>query len=152
MSRERDDNIVVSGSDGSFTVRVKPGTYDVIFKREGLATKILHTTAIDAASKPVEVKLDSSVEISGRVVRGGTGIEGVTVNAMSEDGPASATTNSDGSFTITDVNPGQMMLNVMKPDAFIQQIRTVTAPANNVAIELPAGGRITGRVADKASH
>jgi uncharacterized GH25 family protein len=152
MARERDDDVVRTGTDGTFTVRVKQGTYDVIFKREGLATKVLHGTAIDAATKPVEVKLDPSVEISGRVVRNGGGIEGVTVNAMGEEGVASAITSSDGSFTITDVTPGQMMLNVMKADAFIQQIRSITAPASNLLIELPAGGRITGRVVDKSSH
>ena len=43
------------------------------------------------------------------------------------------------------------MLNVNKMDAFIQQVRPVTAPAQNVVIDVPVGGRITGRVIDKAS-
>ena len=44
------------------------------------------------------------------------------------------------------------MLNVNKQDSFIQEMRSVTAPAKDVVIELPPGGRITGRVVDKASH
>src|SRR5206468_173911 len=48
--------------------------------------------------------------------------------------------------------PGQIMLNAMKMDSFIQQMRTITAPARDVVIELPAGGRISGRVVDKSNH
>src|SRR5207247_5439554 len=102
--------------------------------------------------KPGDVTLDPGVEISGRVVRGGVGVEGVAVNAMSESGPASTTTGADGSFTLSDLTPGQMMLLANKPDAMIQEMRPVTAPARDVVIEVPAGGRITGRVVDKATH
>ena len=151
MLRANDDDLVRSGSDGTFTVRVKPGSYDVIFKREGFSTKVLHSTAVDAATKPVEVKLDPSVEVTGRVVRNGVGVEGVMVNAIAEDSSATTTTLADGSFALTDLNPGQMMVNVMKTDSFIQQIRQVSAPAKDVMIEIPNGGRITGRVVDKSS-
>jgi uncharacterized GH25 family protein len=152
MQRDTQDEVVRSGSDGTFNMRVKEGTYDVVFKREGFATKTLRAQAINAASRPVEVKLDPGVEITGRVVRGGTGIEGVSVNAISEDGPTSTVTASDGSFTLTDLTPGQMMLNVTKMDAFIMQVRPINAPARDVVIELPSGGRITGRVVDKSNH
>lgn len=152
MSRTNDDDLVRSGSDGAFTIRIKPGMYDVIFKREGFSTRILHSTSIDAAAKPVEVKLDPSVEITGRVVRNGSGVEGVNVSAVSEDAMSNAITGPDGSFALTDLTPGQMMVNVMKPDAFIQQMRSVTAPTRDLVIDLPSGGRITGRVVDKSNH
>ncbi|HUJ13835.1 MAG TPA: carboxypeptidase regulatory-like domain-containing protein, partial [Thermoanaerobaculia bacterium] len=152
LSRDRDDDLVRTGSDGAFAVRVKPGTYDVYFRREGYATRVLHGTAIDAGTKPVDVKLDPSVEITGRVVRAGAGVEGVNVNAIAEDSTASAVTGPDGSFTLSDLTPGQMMVSVTKPDAFIQQIRPTTAPARDMVIELPSGGRITGRVVDKSTH
>jgi protocatechuate 3,4-dioxygenase beta subunit len=71
---------------------------------------------------------------------------------MSQDGMASAVTASDGTFVLSDLTPGQMMLNVNKQDSFIQEIRPVTAPARDVTIDLPSGGRITGHVVDKASH
>ena len=152
MMRDREDDTVHTGTDGTFNLRVKEGSYDVVFKRERFATKTLRAQSVSASSKPVEVKLDPGVEISGRVVRNGVGIEGANVNAMGEDMPANTVTASDGSFTLTDLTPGQMMVNVMKMDSFIQQMRTITAPAHDVVIELPAGGRITGRVVDKSNH
>ena len=152
MQRDREEDVVRTGSDGSFSLRVKQGTYDVVFKREGFATRTLRALAIDAASRPVDVKLDPGVEISGRVVRNGAGIEGVNINAISEDGPASTVTSSDGSFTLSDLSPGQMMLSATKMDSFIMQTRPVTAPARDIVIELPNGGRISGRVVDKSTH
>ena len=117
MMRSRDDDLVRTGTDGGFTVRVKEGTYDVVFKREGFATKTLRGQSVSAASKPVEVKLDPGVEISGRVVRSGVGVEGVNVNAIAESDTGNAVTASDGSFTISDLSPGQMILSAVKPDA-----------------------------------
>jgi len=152
MTFSDDDDIVKTGSDGTFTVHVKPGTYDIVFKREGFATKTLRGEAINATTEPVSVKLDPGVEISGRVTRSGAGVEGVAVNAISEDANANTVTAGDGSFTLTDLTPGSMMLNVRKPDEFIQQNRPVTAPARDVVIDLPPGGRITGHVLDKNSH
>jgi uncharacterized GH25 family protein len=152
MQRDREDEVVRTGSDGTFNLRLKEGTYDVVFKREGFSTRTLRAQTVNATSRPVEVTLEPGVEIAGRVVRSGVGVEGVNVNAMSEDGPASTVTASDGSFTLTDLSPGQMMLSVNKMDAFIQQVRPITAPARDVVVELPAGGRIAGRVVDKSSH
>ena len=152
MQGGRNDETVRTGSDGTFSIRVKVGTYDLAFKREGYAAKAVRGTKVDATTKPVEVTLDPGVEITGRVTRGGAGVEGVNVRAMSPGGFAAAVTSADGAFQISDLTPGQMMLNVAKPDSFIQEIRSVTAPAKDVIIELPPGGRITGRVVDKASH
>lgn len=150
--QNRQDDAVRTGSDGTFSMRVKEGTYDLAFKREGFSAKTVRGTKVDAASKPLEVVLDPGVEISGRVTRGGTGVEGVNVRAMSQDGMATATTGPDGAFTLADLTPGQMMLNVMKPDSFIQEMRSVSAPTRDLLIELPPGGRITGHVIDKATH
>lgn len=152
MQGPRGDDTVRTSSDGTFSIRVKEGTYDLAFKREGYSAKTVRGTKVDAASKPVEVVLDPGVEISGRVTRGGAGVEGVNVRAISQDGMAAAVTASDGSFTITDLTPGQMMLNVMKQDSFIQEMRSVTAPTRDLMIELPPGGRIAGHVVDKSTH
>jgi hypothetical protein len=148
----RGDDSVTTASDGTFTMRLKEGKYDVIFKREGFAAKSLRAQQVAANEKPVDVTLDPGVEISGRVVRGGAGVEGVNVNAMSEGGPANTVTGPDGSFTLSDLTPGQMMLLANKPDSMIQEMRPITAPARDVVIEVPTGGRITGRVVDKATR
>jgi uncharacterized GH25 family protein len=148
----RNDEAVRTGSDGTFSMRVKAGTYDLDFKREGFSAKTVRGTKVDAASKPVEVILDPGVEIAGRITRSGAGLEGVDIRAISQDGMASAISASDGSFTLTDLSPGQMMLIASKQDSFIQEMRAVTAPTRDLVIDLPAGGRITGHVVDKNSH
>ena len=146
-----EENVTTAG-DGTFTVRLKEGKYDVVFKREGFASKLLRAQQVAANQKPVDVVLDPGVEISGRVVRGGAGVESVSVNAMAEGGVASATTGPDGTFTLSDLTPGQVMLIANKQDAMIQEMRSVTAPAHDLTIEVPVGGRITGRVVDKATR
>jgi len=148
----RGDDVVRTGTDGRFTVRLKEGTYDVNFKREGFAAKLLRAQNVTARVKPVDVTLDPGAEITGRVTRAGAGLEGVNVTAISMDGTASAVTGADGTYRLTDLTPGQMMLSVAKLDAFIMENRPVTAPAHDVNIDLPAGGRITGHVVDKATH
>ena len=122
------------------------------FKREGYSAKTVRGTKVDAATKPLVVVLDPGVEISGRVTRGGAGVEGVSVRAMSQDGFANSVTGPDGAFRLSDLTPGQMMLNVNKQESFIQEMRPVTAPAKDLVIELPPGGRIAGRVVDKTTH
>jgi protocatechuate 3,4-dioxygenase beta subunit len=150
--QQRTDDTYRTGSDGTFSIRVKEGTYDLAFKREGYSAKNVRGTKVDANTKPVNVVLEPGVEISGRVTRSGAGVEGVNVRSISQDGFSSAVTGPDGAFRLTDLTPGQMMLNVGKPEAFIQEMRSVTAPTRDLLIELPSGGRITGRVLDKNSH
>src|SRR6185369_8410556 len=61
-------------------------------------------------------------------------------------------TGPDGTFRIGDLTPGEMMVAFSKREEFIQMSRAVNAPANDVNIELPAGGRLSGRVIDKNTH
>ena len=150
--QQRSDDTYRTGSDGTFSVRVKEGTYDLAFKREGYAAKSVRGTKVDSSTKPIDVVLDPGVEISGRITRGGVGVEGVNVRSIAQDGMSSAVSGADGAFRVTDLTPGQVMLNVAKPDSFIQEMRSVSAPTKDLVIEVPAGGRITGRVLDKNSH
>jgi hypothetical protein len=150
--QQHTDDTYRTGSDGTFSIRVKEGTYDLAFKREGFSAKNVRGTKVDANTKPIDVVLDPGVEIAGRITRGGAGVEGVNVRAMSQDGFAGAVSGPDGAFRITDLTPGQMMLNISKQESFIQEIRSVSAPTRDLVIELPPGGRITGHVLDKNSH
>ncbi|HEY6139761.1 MAG TPA: carboxypeptidase regulatory-like domain-containing protein [Thermoanaerobaculia bacterium] len=151
-SRQSDD-MVRSGADGTFVVRVKEGRYDVVVKAEGYASKTLRAQQVAAGMKPVDIVVEPGVEITGRVTRGGMGVDGVNVSTMSmTEGMQSTMSAPDGTFRLTDLAPGPMMLVVNKQEAFIQEMRQVTAPAKDVNIELPPGGRITGHVVDKASH
>jgi protocatechuate 3,4-dioxygenase beta subunit len=147
-----DDDTVRTGTDGKFTTRVKEGTYDVVFKREGFSTKVVRAVAASATTKPLEVALEPGVEITGRVTRAGNGVEGVNVAVISSESPELSSTGPDGRFTVSDLTPGPYMVIFGKQDEFIQQMRNITAPANNVNIDLPPGGRISGRVLDKNTH
>src|SRR5438270_12853253 len=150
--QQRSDDTYRTGSDGTFSIRVKEGSYDLAFKREGYSAKTVRATKVDANTKPLDVVLDPGVEITGRVTRGGAGVEGVNVRAMSQDGFSSAVSGPDGAFVLGDLTPGQMMLNIAKPESFVQEMRSVSAPTRDLLIELPSGGRITGHVLDKNSH
>lgn len=143
---------LLTGSDGTFSLRVKEGSYDLKFSREGFAAKTLHGEQVSPSSKPVEVTLEPGVEITGRVVRGGNGIEGVNLAAVDSDSRSMAVTSSDGRFVLSDLTPGSYMVAIGKPDDFIQQMRSMTAPSRDITIEISPGGRISGRVVDKATH
>src|SRR5258706_2206285 len=127
----RNDESVRTGSDGTFLIRVKEGTYDLAFKREGYSAKTVRGTKVDATTKPVEVTLDPGVEISGRVTRGGAGVEGVNVRTISQEGMGAAVTASDGTFTCSDLTPRQMMLNLLNKDHLHCANRPARPPAHS---------------------
>jgi protocatechuate 3,4-dioxygenase beta subunit len=105
-----------------------------------------------AGPNEVSAALEPSVEISGRIVRNGVGIAGVDLFSFSEGDSGSAVTGADGSFTLSNLTPGTIRVNMRKEDEFIQEMRTMTAPARDVVIDLPAGVRVSGRVVDKATR
>jgi uncharacterized GH25 family protein len=147
-----DDDAVRTASDGTFTMRVKEGTYDFTFLREGLAPKTVRGQSISVTSAPsVEATLEPAADISGRVTRGGVGLENVMIIAMVPDGGSTAITGPDGSFTLSGLAPGSVRIMARKEDDFVQETRNVTAPARDVVIDLKSGGRITGRVVEKGS-
>ena len=149
---EQKDDPVRTSSDGTFTLRLKEGTYDLLVSASGYASKSLRAQKVLARNEPLEITLDPGVEVSGRVTRGGEPVEGVAVFLTGGDADARAQTGSDGAFRIADLAPGELVLAFRKPSDFIQLTRAVTAPANDVEIELPAGGRVSGRVIEKSSQ
>jgi protocatechuate 3,4-dioxygenase beta subunit len=152
IMRSNDDDVVRTSNDGTFSLRVKEGTYDVGFKHEGFAGKTMRAQQISASSKPLEVTLEPGVEVSGRVTRGGAPVEGVNVIPIGGDSMLPVQTAPDGTFHITDLAPGELMVAFSKREEFIQVNRAVSAPASDVNVDLPPGGRISGRVVDKNTH
>jgi len=141
-----------SAADGTFSLRVREGTYDVLITATGFAPKTVKGAQVSASSAPLEVMLEPGVEVSGRVTRGGAGVEGVNVFTISGEAGAPVQTSADGTFRIPDLAPGEMMLAFKKVGDFIQTTRAVTAPATGVNVDLPPGGRVSGRVIDKATQ
>jgi len=146
------DDPVRSAADGTFTLRLAAGTYDLRVAASGYAPKLLRAHEVSANAPPLEVELEPGVEVRGRVTRGGEPVEGVTVFITSGDIAPPVQTASDGAFRIPDLAPGELMLAFRKPDDFIQLTRPVVAPAHDVDVELPAGGRVAGRVIEKATQ
>jgi len=146
------EDLVRSGADGTFTLRLQEGKYDLYVTARGYAPATLRAREVSAGTKPLEIELDAGVEISGRVTRGGAPVEGVTIFTIGSDAIPPVQTGGDGAFVIQDLAPGQLMLSFRKPEAFVSAMRAVTAPARDVDVELPAGGRVAGRVIDKATQ
>ena len=146
------DELVRTAADGTFTLRLQEGKYDLFVTARGYAPSTLRAREVSASTKPLEIELEPGVEISGRVTRGGAPIEGVAIFTVGNDAIPPVQTGGDGAFLIPDLAPGQVMLSFRKPEAFVSAIRAVTAPARDVDVDLPAGGRVAGRVIDKATQ
>ncbi|MGZ5440854.1 MAG: carboxypeptidase regulatory-like domain-containing protein [Thermoanaerobaculia bacterium] len=147
-----EEDAVRTASDGTFTLRVKEGTYDFAFRREGYAPKAVRAQTVTAqGGTTIETTLEPAVEITGRVTRGGVGLADVRISSFGGS-DASAVTGPDGAFTLGGLSPGSTRLMLRKDDDFIQDQRTVTAPARDVVFEFPAGGRVTGRVTEKGTR
>jgi protocatechuate 3,4-dioxygenase beta subunit len=145
------EDVVRTKADGTFSMRLREGAYDLVITAPGHAPRTLRAQ-VSANAAPLEVTLEPGVEISGRVTRGGSPVEGVDVFTISGTDIPPVRTGFDGRFRITDLAPGDVMLAFKKPSDFIQAKRAVTAPANDVDVNLPDGGRIAGRVIDKSTQ
>ena len=145
-----EEDAVRTASDGSFTIRLKEGTYDFSFKREGFAPKAIRAQNVATSGmQAIEARMEVAAEISGRVVRGGVGVPDVFIGTFNID--SSAVTGPDGSFTLSGLAAGTTRLSLRNEDALINEQRSINAPARDVVIELPAGGTIRGRVVEKGS-
>lgn len=146
-----EEDVVRTASDGTFTLRVKEGTYDFAFRRDGYAPKQVRAQNVTPQGGPnIETTLEPAVEISGRVTRGGVGIADVRINSFGST-ESTAVTGPDGSFTLGGLSPGTTRLMLRKEADLIQEQKSYTAPARDVVIDLPPGGRVTGRVVEKGT-
>lgn len=142
---------VRTGADGSFTMQLAAGTYDLKADADGYAPETTRAVEIKGEVEPITFALDASVTVSGRVIRAdGSGVPDVSINAMSTGG-LNTTTGPDGAFTLEELPPGPVTLLAMKVSDYIREMVSVEAPAANVEIKIPAGGTVRGRVLEKGS-
>lgn len=88
-----------------------------------------------AALQAAEQEIGATYSISGTVTENGTGISGVTVST----GTRSATTQGDGTYTITGVPAGSYTVTPAKTDyAFTPTSRAVTVSANVTGVNFTA--------------
>ena len=149
--RGEDADAVRTDRNGTFTYRAREGTYDFKFASDGWSPKTVRSQQVShGVPTTVDVTLEPAVEISGRVVREGSGVENVRLHIFAPGAePVNATTAEDGSFTLSGLAPGPVQL--MLVSQFTREQRSVTAPTRDLVIELPPGGRVTGRVVDQSS-
>jgi protocatechuate 3,4-dioxygenase beta subunit len=153
ISGADDPPAVRSGSDGSFSARLKKGQYNFMFRAPGFAPRRVSAVAVEPGMKPLEVTLDPGVEITGRVVRSdGAGVEGARVTGYGATTASTRTmTLSDGGFVLSDLEPGPTNVVAFIEGAPQPARQGVTAPARDIVIEIPRGGTIRGRVTDKST-
>ncbi len=147
-------DVPTSSAEGSFSLRLAEGNYDLEIRREGFAPKRLPNVRVERNTDPLKVVLVEGVAVAGRVVTAsGSPVADANINLGSgELGPLGATVTAiDGSFAIEDLAAGTAILSVNKLEDFISFSQSVTAPDPNLLIELPAGGGISGRVVDSNS-
>lgn len=137
-------------AEGRFEFRVRPATYTLYFHLTGFAPKKVANVKVPDTVEPLAVKLDPAAAISGRVVSAtGEPMPGFLIH-VSIDGPSvSATTDSNGAFTLTGLPAQMVTLSVMNAEQTIRTAKNVTAPAENVVIELRPTTSISGQVRAK---
>lgn len=143
-----------SAADGTFTTRVRATEHELVVLAPGRSPRSLHGhNPSDGA--PLQVVLDPAVEIRGRVAgANATGVEGLQVYAWRTlmRRPATAATDADGSFALSDLSAGSYQLQIFRDRRPLGEARSVEAPASDLRIDLEPAGRLQGRVVDARTH
>jgi protocatechuate 3,4-dioxygenase beta subunit len=150
------DNCRLTGADGSVAFRIVEGVYSInVFPStdNSIAPKRIAAQQITVRSSPLVVEVDAGATVSGKVAYAdGTLVPDVTVeirggllNNRREPAP-------DGTFSITGLPPGKFTLAAVTGDGNLTSPSLdVTAPAANVVLTMPRGGRIEGRVVERST-
>jgi len=165
MFRQDGDAKGFSGrSDGSFTVFVEPGNYDLRAEAEGF-TRSDARRAVAPSTDVLEFRLARTCEITGVVLAPtGAPVAGAKVTHSQESGRGmfgrmggkSATTDSEGRFTIADVPPGAAALTATSeawaPSAELEVTVDAVLGARDLTLNLRMGGRLEGEIYDSTGR
>ncbi|HVT02412.1 MAG TPA: carboxypeptidase-like regulatory domain-containing protein, partial [Thermoanaerobaculia bacterium] len=138
--------------DGTFSLRLKEATYLVGFRLPGYALQEARNVRVDRDLEPLKIVMERGASISGRVQHAGTGTPVAEAYVLIPEQPMPPViTAADGSFTINDLEPGEMLIRASKPQESVSVQKQVTAPSENVVMEVPRGETISGRVLARSS-
>lgn len=146
----------VTGADGSFTVAgLAAGAWDVTATHDGFSPKT--ASALPAPAKPPgawpPIVLSRGVAVTGEVKDDqGAPIAGAMVSLFGEGAdPSPTATDASGAFRIDNLARGRALMLTASAPGFAFSSRSVTPPAENVALVLGKSGTIRGRVVDGAT-
>jgi uncharacterized GH25 family protein len=150
--REGWNNVPETARDGSFEIRVNPGTYDLFVRAAGYAPALRHQLRVTAQLEPLTIKLDAGFDVSGRVVEvGGAGIKDVHVVSNNDGTLSESMTDEGGNFRLTSLPNRTVNIEAYKEDGSVEEEREVKAPRNGFIIEVTPTVVVSGHVVDKAS-
>ena len=146
----------VTGADGWFTVAgLAAGSWDVTATHDGFSPKT--APALPAPAKQPTgwpaIVLSRGAAVSG-VVRDDQGapVAGAMVSLFGEGAdPSPTSTDAAGAFRVGDLAKGRPLMLTASAPGFAFSSRSVTPPAENVALVLGKSGTIRGKVVDGAT-
>ena len=143
-----------TGADGSVAFRTSEGRHDITIVGDDIAPVRMANQTLTSRSAPIVVIVDRGIEVSGRVVRpDGTPVAGAIVDTPTSLMPRSVNTDADGTFRLAGIAAGPAILTAHLTDGNLSSPAvTVNAPAKNVTLTIPLGGRIEGRVSDRTTQ
>jgi hypothetical protein len=136
-----------SGSDGSFSVRLQPGTYRLSVNCDEHAG---WQGELEAPATDLQIELEAGAVLEGRLVdASGRGAGGTDVNATPAQGHGAWTTSRpDGSFRFGDLSASTYALAAATQDGRFAVALSATPGDSAVNLVLRPGGRVRLRVLD----
>lgn len=152
-ANDYDETLPRTDDKGVARLRLVEGSYDLTVRAKGYAPLVHRSLRVNASTEPLTMTLRPAVAIAGRVVRSdGSGIADVAVSAFASALPVEPTLSAaDGSFSLSGIAEGRVMLEFSKADELILENREVQAPMSDLEVRIDVGGSISGRVVEKGS-
>jgi protocatechuate 3,4-dioxygenase beta subunit len=151
------DNCRVTDAKGIVTLRMTEGQYAFSVNPSGqdsqIAPRRIAAQPISAKSSPLVIEVENGVAIRGKVAYSdGTPLADVSIELRGGGNINRDEQAPDGNFEITGLAAGKYTLTATTNDGHMSTPAVeVTAPAANVVLTMPRGGRIEGRVTERGS-
>ena len=144
------------GNDaGEVVLQLARSRYDFAVSAPGFQTTILEQQSI-AGRRTIDVTLDPSFAIRGRVHRDGVAVPNVQVVLLDHertmtDGDAPVATDAQGRFEVGGLARGKYRLGFYKHEELVQRTLAAEAPST-MEVPLPPAGTLRARVVDAATR